>query len=180
IPPRSTSSCVLWPTSLMKNRSGPVLGSNAKRNGLRRPHAYSSWHGVGGVDGRLPRTRQLAVPGPLIGLPGAGSPVDGTTRRILPCNRLRSSAASLGLESARGSAPASPTEMYRNPSPPISRSPPLWLPAFDEMLSTRITSLLGSMLSPVIVNRLARFTQPPGAAAGWVKYRYTNPLALKS
>src|SRR4051794_16756964 len=155
----------------MKKRSGPVLGSNANRNGLRRPHANSSWHGVPGVDGKLPRTRQLAEPGPLIGLPGAGSPVDGTTRRILPFNKLRSCAASLGLESPRGSEPASPTEMYRNPSPPISRSPPLWLPATDEMLSTRMTSLLGSMLSRVMVNRLTRLTHPPGAAAGWVKYR---------
>ena len=62
----------------MKKRSGPVLGSNAKRNGLRKPQANSSWQLVVGVEGRLPRTRQLADPGPLIGLPGAGSPVEGT------------------------------------------------------------------------------------------------------
>ncbi len=69
--------------------------------------------------------RQLSEPGPLMGLPGAGSPVDGTTRRILPLSRLRSWAASFGLDPPRGSAPASPTEMYRKPSPPISTSPPL-------------------------------------------------------
>ena len=136
---------------------------------------------VVGVSGVLPRIRQLAVPGPLMGLPGAGSPVDGTTRRILPLSRLRSWAASFGLESPRGSVPASPTEMYKKPSPPISRSPPLWLPAFDEMLSTRTTSLFGSIVSPVIVKRLTRLTQPPGAPGlGRVKYRYMNPLTLKS
>ena len=112
--------------------------------------------------GQFPRIRQLAVPCPLRGLPGAGPPVEGTTRRILPLSRLRSWAASFGLASSRGSVPASPVEMYKKPSAPISRSPPLWLPFLAEMLSTSTISLAGSITSPAIVNRLTRLRQPPG------------------
>ena len=92
MPPSSTSSRVLCPTSLMKNRSPPPLGSNAIRNGLRRPHANSSWQLVVGVDGRLPRVAQGSVPAPDSGLPGAGWP-SSVMRRILPFSSDRSRAA---------------------------------------------------------------------------------------
>src|SRR5687768_4194312 len=148
----------------MKNRSDPSLRSNANRYGLRSPQAKSSWHHVVGVDGVLPRVAHCADPGPETGLPGAGWP-SSVMRRILPLRSERSWAASFAPakpESPRGSRPASPTDTYKKPSDPMSRSPPLWLPLTDEMLSSNTTSLAGSIVAPLNVNRLTRLTQPPG------------------
>ena len=80
-----------WPTSLMKKRVPVVFGSNAIRNGLRRPHAKVSWHLLPAVV--LPVTLQRAVPAPWKGLVGGMPPVL-VMRRIFPTSACWSREAS--------------------------------------------------------------------------------------
>ncbi len=75
----------------MKKRVPAAFGSNAIRNGLRRPQAKVSWHFVPAVV--RPVTLQRAVPAPTNGLPGGMPPVL-VIRRIFPMSTCWSRAAS--------------------------------------------------------------------------------------
>ncbi len=65
----------------MKKRVDAAFGSNARRNGLRRPQANVSWHLLPAVVD--PVTLQRAVPAPWKGFVGGMPPVL-VMRRTLP------------------------------------------------------------------------------------------------